>query len=183
MRITVRSGRVEQGAGTVAVYAALEGEQHPERLLPAYTAADAELKKLVNSSGFRGAANEVLFLPRKGRWVVVVGLGKQKKLSLEQVRQFAGTAAKAIRGRSFRQLALPMISGQPVGSPEVAAQALAEGVLLGLYRYDHLRQLPKHARNRKIDAAAIVVERASDVAPAKRGVEKAQVIAEAVAMT
>ena len=182
MRITVRSGRVERVSDSVAVYAALEGEQHPDRLLPAYAAPDAELKRLVNSSGFRGASNEVLLLPRKNRWVLVVGLGKQKKLSLEQVRQFAGTAAKALRSRGFKRMALPMISGQPIGSPEVAAQALAEGALLGLYRYDKLRQLPKHEKSRRIDAITLVVERAGDVAAATRAADKAEAVAEAVSL-
>ena len=94
MRITVRSGRLEQVRGAVTVFAALEGEQHPERLLPPSSVArDRGLLRLVASSGFRGAANETLLLPaprqagpRGGGWVLVIGLGKAKQLSLERVR-------------------------------------------------------------------------------------------------
>src|SRR3990167_6133686 len=79
MRITVRSGRVGQVRGAVQVFAAMEGEQRAARLLPDSTARDQELKRLVAGSGFRGAPNEVLFLPRAGgrQWVLVVGLGKE----------------------------------------------------------------------------------------------------------
>ena len=182
MRITVRSGRVSQVRGAVQVFAALEGEQHPERLLPASSAQDAELRRLVNSAGFRGAANEALMLPKGKQWVLVVGLGKAKDLSLERARQFAGTAAKVVRARGMRQLILPVISERPLGTAAAVAQALAEGLLLGLYRYDKLRQLPKYQRSWRIDAATLVVERAADTAAASRAVEKAEVLAEAVSL-
>ena len=182
MRITVRSGRIDQVRDGVCVYAGLEGERRPERLLPASSARDRELVGLVRDSGFRGAANEVLFLPKGKRWVLVIGLGKAKDLSLERVRQFAGTAAKAVRVRNFKQLSLPVLSERALGSATAVAQALAEGALLGLYRYDKLKQLPKHEKGRRIEAITLVVERSGDVAAARRAVEKAGVIAEAVSL-
>ncbi len=60
MRITVRSGQLSQRREGVQVYAVFEGEQKPERLLPASSARDQALQRLVASSGFRGAANETV---------------------------------------------------------------------------------------------------------------------------
>ena len=180
MRITVRSGQLARGRDGVQVLAALEGERHPERLLPASASRDRELGRLVGESGFRGASNETTFLPIRGRWVLVVGLGKAKDLSLERVRQFAGTAAKVVRARRFTRLTLPVLRERNLGSPAAAAQALTEGALLGLYRYDSLRKLPKHEAGRRIDAITLVVERAGDAAAAKRAVAKAEVLAGAV---
>ena len=182
MYISVRAGRVDQVREGVQVYAALEGELHPERLLPSSTARDHELRRLVNASGFRGALNETVLLPQGQRWVLVVGLGKLKDLSLDRARQFAGTAARAVRARGFRQLALPVLTERPLGPLATVAQAEAEGASLGLYRYNKLKQVPKHEKNRRIDAITLVVERAGDVAPAKRAVEKAEVLAEAVSL-
>jgi len=182
MRVQVRAGQVGQARDGLAVYGAVEGEARPERLLPASTARDRALQRLVRASGFRGAANETLFLPRGARWALVVGLGKAKELSLERCRQFAGIAAKAARARGFRQVALPILRHQGVGPTPEATQATAEGALLGLYRYDKLRKLPKHERARRIEAITLVVERASEVAAARRAAEKAQVLAEAVAL-
>ena len=105
MRIAVRVGPLSQMRDGVQVFAALEGEQKPERLLPASTARDQALHRLVVNSGFRGASNETVFLPINGRWVLVVGLGKAKELSLEKVRQFAGTAARAVRSDCARSRA------------------------------------------------------------------------------
>src|SRR3989338_1880824 len=182
MRITVRSGRMGRVRGGVQVFAALEGEQRPARLLPDSTARDQELKRLVAGSGFRGAPNEVLFLPRSGggQWVIVVGLGKEKELSLERVRPFGGAAARAVRARRFKALAVPVLRERGLGTPAAVAQALVEGVLLGLYQYTKLKRIPKSEQGKRIDAVTLVVERAGDAAQARQGAGKAEVIAEAV---
>ena len=180
MRIIVRSGQLSQRRDGVQVYAAFEGEQKPERLLPASSARDQALSRLIAQSGFRGAANETVFLPHSNRWVLIVGLGKAKEFSLEKVRQFAGTAARTVRARGQHSVMLPVLNDRVLGSPATVAQALTEGALLGLYRYDKFKDVPKHERTRRLDAITIVAERSGDVAAVKRAVEKAQVVAEAV---
>jgi leucyl aminopeptidase len=181
MRLTVRSGRIQDVREGLQVFAALEGEQHPERLLPASAGRDRALEQLIKGSGYRGASNEIIFLPRSPKqWVLVVGLGKAANLTLDRARQFAGTAVKAARGRGFRQLAMPVLNERTIGPVAVAAQAAAEGALLGLYRYDKLKQVPKHERSRHVDAVTLVVERSGDAAAAKRAAAKAEVLAEAV---
>jgi len=182
MRITVRSGQLTQIRDGVLAFGALEGERKPEQLLPDSTARDRTLVKLINGSGLRGAANETAFLPRGSQWILAVGLGKTKNLSLERVRQFAGTAAKSIRAHGYGHVVLPVLRERGLGDAATVAQALTEGALLGLYRYDKLRKVPTHEQKKRIDAITLVVERSGDVAAAKRGVEKAQVIAEAVSL-
>jgi leucyl aminopeptidase len=182
MRITVRSGRVHDVRQGVAVFAALEGDAQPERILPQTAAAARGLRDVLKGSGFRGAANETAYLPHRGRWVLFVGLGKAKDLSVERVRQLAGTAARTARARGQRAIVLPVLRDRVLGRAEVVAQALVEGALLGLYRYDRLKQVPKRERAKRIDALTLVAERPGDAVGARRGVAKAQVICEAVAM-
>ena len=180
MRIEVTAGSRRPTRGQVQIVAALEGERQPERRLPGVNARDRALQRLVSQAGFRGSANEAILLPRDGSWTLVIGLGKSKELSLERVRQFAGTAARAARSRGFKAVTLPVLSERGLGAPPAVAQALAEGALLGLYRYDRLRQVPKHEQGKRIDTITLVVSRAGDVAHAKRAVDKARIIAEAV---
>ncbi len=182
MRIQVTSGQLAQIRGGAPVFAAFEGEQKPERLLPASSARDKALGKLIAESGFRGALNEATLLPHRGKWVLVVGLGKFKDLSLERVRQFAGTAAKAARARGQKAINLPVLSDRVLGSSAIVAQALTEGVLLGLYRYDQLKKIPKHEQSRKVESVTLVTERGGDVAPAKRAVEKGTILAGSVSL-
>ena len=179
MRISVRSGQVGRIGGGVQVFGAFEGEQRPERLLPLSSARERELIRLVNTSGFRGAPNETVLLPRRNQWALIVGLGKSKDLTLDRARQFAATAARSVRAHSFHALTLPVLRERVLGSPERVAQATLEGALLGLYRYDKLRKLPKHEARQRIDAVTLVVERPGDVARAKRGAAKGEVLASA----
>ncbi len=182
MRIQVRAGQLAPQRNQLAVFAALEGDERPERLLPASTARDPGLGRLVAGSGFRGAANETLLLPYRQGWVAVVGLGKRKDLSLDRVRQFAGTAAKLARSRGHKAVVLPILREAGFGPAALVAQALTEGVLLGLYRYDRLKRLPKHEQKRKVESATLVAERASDIAAAKRAVAKGEILAGSVAL-
>ena len=182
MRIEVKAGQSRPSRGQAQVIAALEGERKPERLLPSALARDRALSRLIDGAGFRGTANETLWLPRNGAWTLIVGLGKAKELSLEKARQFAGTAGRAARAKGFRGVILPVLHDRAFGTPEAEAQALTEGALLGLYRYDKLRQLPKHEQGKRIDTITLAVERSRDVAEAKRGIAIGQALAEAVSL-
>ncbi len=182
MRIDVRSGRLSQVRGGVQVIMALEGEKQPARLLPDSTAADRALSCVLTGSGFRGALNETAMLPLSGRWIIFVGLGKERDLTLERVRQASATAARTARAKGHRRLTLPILRERPLGDAADVAQAATEGFLLGLYRFDKLRQLPKHEQGKAIDVVTLIVERPSDVAPAKRGAAKGQILAESVSL-
>ena len=179
MRVTVQVGRGGRGRDAVQVLAALEGDEHPAQVLPFPGQA---LHGLVTRSGFRGGLHETLWLPHDGRWTLVVGLGKPKDLTVDRLRQLAGTAARAVRGRGFRRLVLPVMRERALGAAEAVAQALVEGALLGLYRYDKLKQLPKHEQKRRIDSITLVTERSKDLRAITQAVEQATVIAEAVSL-
>mgnify|MGYP001565256753 CR=1 FL=1 len=169
MRIDVKVGRVRSG---VTVVGAFEGDAHPDRLVPG---ADRALRSLVNGSGFRGAANETALLPQGKDWTLVVGLGKSKDLSLERVRQFAGTAARAVRARGFTRLTLPVLSDSRLGGDTAAvAQALAEGALLGLYRYTQLKKLSKSEQRQRIEGITLAATSSRDAAAARQAVRKAE---------
>jgi leucyl aminopeptidase len=182
MRIIVRSGQLGRIADGVPVGAAVEGERRPEALWPSSVTRDAELVKLVNRSGFRGTPNETLWLPRQQGWMLFIGLGKAKDVTLDRARQFAATAARTARARGQRALAVPVLRHEALRSVEMVAQALIEGALLGLYRYDKLRKVPPHERRQRIDTLTLVVERPGDVARARRAAQQAQAIAEAVSL-
>ena len=182
MRIQVRlgpGGQIRDGAH-VQVVAALEGDKQPERLLPPAAAQNKTLRGIVSGSGFRGAANETLWLPHGRSWIMVVGLGKAKTLSLDVLRQAAATAVRSIRARGRKVVALPIVRERLLGSPSAVAQTLVEGALLGLYRYDRLKRVPANERNKRIDAITLVADRRGDVALAKSAIAKGQVLAEAV---
>ncbi len=63
--------------------------------------------------------------------VMLVGLGKKEKVDHEKVRVAVALGAKALRKRGVKKIAVEAVGGD--------AQSTAEGVLLGLYRFDELK--------------------------------------------
>lgn len=179
---TVRSGRLSSLRGGIKVYGAFQSERGPMSLLPASSAADRSLKKLVKDSGFQGALNEVAFFPQeRGEWTLIVGLGKEKDFTLDRVRQFSATAARMVRTRGYKALLLPALKHRVLGRTDTVVQAVTEGVLLGLYRYDQYHtQRTKSERQKQIRNCILVVERPTDVKAAKSAITKAERIAEGV---
>src|SRR3989338_1764659 len=116
MRITVRSGQLGSVRGGVQVFGALEGDAKPERVLPGSAAKDRGLLALISGSGMRGELNTTAFLPHRGHWVLVVGLGKAKDVSLDRVRQFAATAARTARARGQTAIVLPVLRERQLAS-------------------------------------------------------------------
>ena len=125
LAVPVFSGRA-LGPGAKAVNAGLDGT----------------LAAFMGEAGFEGKVDEVLVVPAAGvaaRAVLLVGLGDRGKVTPETVRR-AG-AALARKATKARTVATTILDAVPAG-PEraAAAQALAEGVTLGGYRFLRYKQ-------------------------------------------
>lgn len=96
--------------------------------------------ELVSSGDLKGKEKDVAVVYPRGaipaRRVIVVGLGKTGKLTLDAVRQAMGAGIRKARDLGARQAATALIDAGKAGlAPTALAQAAAEGVLLGLYQY------------------------------------------------
>lgn len=90
--------------------------------------------------GFEGAVGQTLVLPRPdGQSVVAVGVGIREVVTAEVLRDAAACFARAAARDSL--LATNLVQANAVG-PELAAEAVVEGILLGRYSYDALRSRP-----------------------------------------
>lgn len=90
--------------------------------------------------GFTGKAGQVcLVQPRDGKFrrVLFVGMGKEADATMEQVRRGASAAARTASALGAKALALRFPT---IGTADAAAQAVAEGVLLGTYRFTGFKQ-------------------------------------------
>ena len=151
--------------------------------LPAWAASwPADLKKavqeLLKSKKFQGKLNETFLLPVGRRWVVLVGAGKKEELTLERVRQAAGTASRRMLASGFDAFARGLVQ-VPGATAEQAAQAVTEGTILGTYRYTELKT-PSPDEKRQLKSVTLVTGTARDAAAAKRGVARGQTLAGAV---
>ena len=134
----------EIGGATAAVDAALNGA----------------IRDLIAGGDLVGKPGEVAVLYPRGaipaRRVLVVGLGRQESLNLEGVRRAAAAGVRRARDLGAGSVAT-IVHGAGAGRLSVteAAQATAEGMLLGLYQYD----APKfNAEPKKAIASLTIVE-------------------------
>ena len=93
---------------------------------------------LLEPADFRGRAQQTLLLYPRGavapRRLLLVGLGQRDRLTAETVRQAAATAVQQARALQVAAVTIGIHGDAPLPAP-VAAQALAEGLELGAYRY------------------------------------------------
>jgi leucyl aminopeptidase len=100
------------------------------------------------------------------RTVLVVGLGSASAFTTERLRRAAGTAVRAAADVSALATDLALSVPGDGATAAQAAAAVAEGMLLGSYRFERYRSKPKptrlaHATITGLDAAAqAAVERA-----------------------
>jgi len=125
-----------------------------------------------------GEGSVVRVAPRDGRaTVLVVGLGPRARCGTETLRRAAGSAARAtqdVTALATDLLHVPLDGGPDADAgPETIACAVAEGLVLGAYRFDTYRTKP--APRRLVRAVLVGAEAAHE-----RGVQRARVTAAAV---
>jgi leucyl aminopeptidase len=124
------------------------------------------LSDYLTSSGFKGGPGELVVVPGgegvTAGAVAVLGLGDHAKADTTVVRRAAGSAARSLRERSTVAVAID-------GSGPESATTVAEGLLLGAYRFTTYKTDPKPSRFERalvVDGDEDALNRASIVAEA-----------------
>jgi leucyl aminopeptidase len=182
MQLNVKHGGIQDEVSDLIVVNLFEGVV---TLAGATGAVDAAaggmLAEVLAGGDFKGGLNTTLVLYSHGKLpakrVLVVGLGKREKFGLDQVRQVSATAARKARELGVKEYAT-IVHGAGIGGLPAAdaAQAVAEGTLLGLYRFlDHKR--PEEDRHEIAQVNILVLDQAQ-VTPITEGVRAGEAIAE-----
>src|SRR4030042_404121 len=111
------------------------------------------------------------------RIVVVVGLGKKSEFNLDKIRNLVAEFCRALRRLNCRRIAT-IVHGGGVGciEPEAAAQAVAEGSLLGLYRF--CKYMTKEAEDKDVEELLIVERDEKKLMALKQGCSRGVIVAE-----
>jgi len=114
----------------------------------------------------------------RARKVLCVGLGPVEKVTLEHARQAAAVAARAARDSGAKTVALVQETFD-VGETDAAdvAGALAEGVLLGQYKFDRFKKKADDAK--RLSTATLLVS-GRHLAAARQAVRRATIVCRAV---
>jgi leucyl aminopeptidase len=110
-----------------------------------------QVSAVIHRGDFRGKEGETLLLPLTSdqlpaERVLLVGLGKRDEFGLEGLRRAAGTATKRAMELRVERFASVLHHAELVGdriTPRAAARAVAEGAVLGAYRFLELKSEPE----------------------------------------
>ena len=94
-------------------------------------AVGGQLRSAIKGGDITGRAGETRIFFGKNYRLMAVGLGKKRKLDLEQVRRASGTVART----AIRNKLATVLMEDFAQDKEGAAQAQAEGVILGSYQF------------------------------------------------
>ncbi len=187
MQIQTIVGKIQEQETQALVVNLFEGVTEPVGATGAVDAAlGGAIRALVTAGDFRGKRNEVAVLyPAAGfpaRRVLLVGLGKAEKFTVEGIRQAAATVARKARDLGVTQLHT-LVHGAGMGGIEVeaAAQAVVEGTILGLYRYHELKTQLEDVRP-NLEILVLVEHDPAKLDAIKAGAQSGQIIAEATCL-
>ena len=186
MQLQFRNDPIERITADAVVLGILEGTKRPAGSARAVdAAAGGAITACLAQGDFTGRREQVVVLYPKGRVrtkrIVLVGLGAEKDLTVERVRQAAGRAAARAREMGVGELAT-VVHGAGAGGldPAACAQAVVEGASLANYSYDRYRTRDK-SKSRRVKTLILVEADAKKMADVKRGATRGRAGAEAVA--
>ena len=183
MEVKVVAGDITKIKAGAAIVNLFEGVERPAGATGAVDQAlDGAITRLIAEGEIKGKLNEITLIHTMGKIeparVIVVGLGKQDKFTLDSIRSVAAESCKFLRKLGVKRIAT-IVHGAGIGgiAPEKAAQALAEGSILGLYTFrKHITKEPEHGQ---IDELLIAERDGNKVPVLEHGVRLGRILAEA----
>lgn len=144
------------------------------------------LKRLRASGELRGKRGEAVLVHNPGGMalqaerILVIGLGDQASCSLETIRRAAAVAARKARELRVLEYAT-VVHGAGAGGIDAtaAAEALAEGTYLALYRYDRFKAAPDEEPPPEIERVRVIERDDSRLHAFRAGIESGTRMADA----
>ncbi|MEK6284885.1 MAG: leucyl aminopeptidase [Acidobacteriota bacterium] len=168
---------VEADALVVTIY---EGEKADEGALKELDErTDGIVNQILGTDEMRGKQGDMVYVHRPGKLragrLLLIGAGKREDFSVNTIRKVTGSAARFLRGKGARSMAVLRRSQLDIGN---SAQAAVEGVLLGLFEPDMYKT--ENKEERRIDELVLVAAMAGSEEALASGVERGRIIGEAV---
>lgn len=186
MKVTIACESVTTIEVPLLVVNLFEGVTQPTGATGAIDSAMGGLiSSLIADKEITGKLNEVTVFPSLGRIpaqrVAVVGLGKKEDLTVDRVRQAAGSAARRAQQLKVPRFATIAHGGQAGLSPIESAQATVEGSALATYRYLRFKT-EKEDLPQAIDEMVVVERDQSKIGQLEQGARRAQIVAESATL-
>ncbi len=176
---------VEADCAVVGVYQGMMESPLPGAAGQVDEALDGQISALIEDGEIRGKLGEITIIHTLGRIsprrVMVVGGGQADEADANLLRRLAAEVARRARSNSYKRLTASRPAAHYLSTVE-AAQASAEGALLGLYKISTNGANSDDSDSSNIESVTFVAEDDSDLPDLDRGLDRGAIIAEAVAL-
>jgi len=181
MQVTIETGKRPQAADLLALpVPELDpaGGRLPPRIEALDRAASGRIAQATSAGDFRGKRGETLLLhPGPGlaaKRLLLIGLGAEASLGADVLRDTAALAVREALHRRAERAALAVPASRRL-KPAALAQALAEGAVLGAYRFDRHRTQKKDES--RLTGVSLWFERGADARAARAGAASGALLA------
>jgi leucyl aminopeptidase len=182
VEVTVKAGGIDKESVDAIVLMLYEGDAALQGGAATIDKAlDGAITALRQEGEFTGKPKQQTILQTQGRLkakkVVLIGLGKPAKLTLEGLRQAAGSAVHYARGLGASTLAATLEDAEqvPIGLSETA-QAVAEGIILALYRFDKFKTEENDRRD--VTSVTLIANNREQAKAVRQGAEVGRILGE-----
>ncbi|HKY29295.1 MAG TPA: leucyl aminopeptidase [Pyrinomonadaceae bacterium] len=184
MDVEGRRGSFQEIEAQALAVAVFKDEKADDGLLKDLdTTSGGVVKSVIDSEEFKAKEGETIYLHQpaknnnKPQRLLLVGAGERSDYAAWSVSLFAGTAARFLRDKNIKSIALiPRLEG----NAETIAASAVEGAFIGLFEIDKYRTVEKEQR--VIDRLIVLIPDADDDA-LKKGVKRGQIVGESMNFT
>lgn len=147
-------------ASVDAVVVAVASDKSSDRVLKVRGLPVAAL----HTQGFTGAADQTAFaVDVSGRSLIVIGIGPSKSVDDNRLRRFGAQAVRTgSRSKRIAVDASDLVGEETAAERTTALRALAEGLVLGSYRFTEYRSDPKPVALTTVTVAGISGKASTD---------------------
>jgi len=141
------------------------------------------IRGVIEKGDFRGKLFQISVLYTKddfpAKRIILTGLGKKEECSLEKLRGAFAHAVRQVRALNLEECATSLDVGMTDWPLDQIAQAVVEGVFLGLYRFTTFKTVEKD-KDKGLKRFIIVDDRVDALRTIKSSVNAAEITARAV---
>jgi leucyl aminopeptidase len=185
LEIRVEAGDITQSPAKAIIVNLFEGVKSPGGGTGAVDKAlDGGISALIAEGEIKGKSGEMTLIHTLGKIpsprVLVAGLGKQKDFSYKQIKDLMGTALRRARAAGATSVAT-IVHGAGIAGldPAECAQAIAEGAVMGAYRFRRYKYNGKDGEENnlpEIESLTIVEHDKSKLRALQRGVDRGVIL-------
>jgi leucyl aminopeptidase len=159
MQVEARTGRYKEADVQALAVAVFKDEKVDEGFLKELDGlTGGVLKSVIETEELKGKEGETVYLHlvndgMKAQRLFLVGVGERSEYKSAQILQFAGTAARFLRSKNVKSVAL--VPRGEKGLERIVSTAV-EGAIMGLFEPDKYRTIEKERR--EIERLVVVIE-------------------------